>query len=366
MPFMNCLLKINIQAEYLLEASLVFTSVAVGILFFIVYYLFTFLKGKRRIQHLRNIYGEFLSEIILCETKDELIEIMQKRYVQALKTRWLYDESARKLLIKEIVNINKSLSGLSADNVQWLYVHLELFTDTLNRLKSKKWYVKAKAIQALAAMNHTDAITKIYRETNSRNTYVRTEAQLAVVKLTGADGLRFLNVLSHTVTQWQQICLLEQLPQYVLIEKTKLVKWLHSENSSVIEFALRLIERYGSYDLNAESVQCIRHPSLFVRRQAVRTLIALDQESSIQELMLLYPSASPAARIDIFQVLKHNPSADHFHFYLAATEDSNIEAALLARQIVKELEPSYIFSDQASGLLMPDAPESIAISSPQP
>ena len=284
-------LKIIIRAEHLLEVSLFFATITVGLLAFIVFYLIDFVKRKRKREHLRSIYSSFLSEIILCDTKEELLECIEKPYIQSIRKRWLYDETARSLLIREMVRAAKSLSGGAQDNIIWLYTYLEFQQDNLKRLQSKSWHVKSRSIQELAEMKQTDLITRIYRETNNRNKYIRAEAQIAVVKLTGFDGLRFLTVLSQPISVWQQICLLEQLPPFG-IEGEKVTKWLRSTNESVIEFALRLIQRYQLYDQLAAVISFLEHPSKSVRLQAVQTIKELDLEGTVAELQKELPEAS--------------------------------------------------------------------------
>lgn len=69
-------------------------------------------------------------------------------------------------------------------------------------------------------MDQKNLLTKIYRETNSKNEFVRSEAQIAIIYMTGFNGLRFLDVISYPLTLWQQIKLLEQLR---LLEKRRFI-----------------------------------------------------------------------------------------------------------------------------------------------
>jgi hypothetical protein len=334
---MIALLEINIRADYLLEASLVFAMATAGLLIFIVVYLNDFVRQKRKNEHLRSIYSSFLSEIILCDTKEELLECINKRYVQSMKKRWLYDEIARSLLIREMVQAAKSLSGGAKDNVLWLYDNLALQEDNVKRLQSKNWHVKARSIQELAEMKQTDIITRIYRETNSRNKYIRAEAQIAVVKLTGFDGLRFLNVLSQPISVWQQICLLEQLPPFG-IDSEKVGKWLRSSNESVIEFTLRLIQRYQLYDQVEATLSFLEHPLKNIRLQAVQTLCDLDAEGTIQLLEPRLSSASLPLKQSFLSLAGFLGAAESMHFLQPMTADKEEAIATQAQQMIQRIQ----------------------------
>ncbi|MDB5251658.1 MAG: hypothetical protein JWP27_827 [Flaviaesturariibacter sp.] len=333
---MQLYLDIHISTEYLLETSLFFLLFTAGLVLFMVIYLIGFIKRKRTKQHLQSVYSSFLTEIILCDTKEELLDVLEKPWVQSLRKRWFYDEDARKLLIREIVKACKSLAGVASDNILWLYGTLGLQEDSLKRLRSKTWFVKARSIQELAEMRQNDQITKIYRETNSRNPYIRREAQIAVVKMTGIDGLRFLSVLSHPLSQWQQICLLAQLPDYAEIGTDRLEKWMKAPNHSVVEFALRLLVHYQRYDLISSVEAFMEHPNAAVREQAVKTIVALSPDTALSALGARLPTGSVNIKrcyLDMHQSMLSTDTAGLSSLVQDGDEDIRTEAQRLLRRL---------------------------------
>jgi hypothetical protein len=337
-------LKINIETEYLVDVSVLFAFFTACLVGFMVIYLVGFLKLKRKKEHLRGLYSSFLSEIILCDTKEELVEILGKPWVLSLRKRWLYDEDARKLLIREIVKASKSLAGIASDNILWLYGTLGLQEDNMKRLRSKSWHVKARSIQELAQMKQGDQIPKIYRETNSRNPYVRREAQIAVVRMTGVDGLRFLSVLSHPLSQWQQICLLEQLPGYAELPPDRLGKWLQSPNESVIEFALRLIAHYQLYDLLSSARPFLEHPNSAVREQAVKTAAGLNPDTALADIENQLPDGTVFLKrsyLEMHQALRSGKTTALA--VLAADSDAGISAE--AGRVLHRLSPMTVATE---------------------
>ncbi|WP_439516112.1 hypothetical protein [Sediminibacterium sp.] len=234
---------------------------------------------KRLFFHTERIKSNievWISHIILEETI-EGIEIPKKFF------RMLNDPKARQVAIDELIKCKKNFSGSVADNIVALYNKLGLREDSLLKMKNKrKWYIQARGIQELYLMDQKNLLTKIYRETNSKHEFVRSEAQIAVIHLTGFNGLRFLDVISYPLTLWQQIKLLEQLKLFGKKEdlSDRIPKWLASKNDTVVVFALRLAAEYQQFAVKNNVIDCLVHPAKIVRTQAIKTLIVLSDEKT--------------------------------------------------------------------------------------
>jgi len=193
--------------------------------------------------------------------------------------RLLQLPAARSFVMKELVNTKKSLTGAAADNIDILYATLGLKKDSIAKLHSRRWYEKAKGIQELYVMNQNDALISIYRNTNNKNELVRMEAQIGIIHLAGFKGLRFLNILTYPIPDWQQIKLLDQLSQVKFENMKQLPSWLQSSNEYVVLFALRLAETYLQLHLHKQVAACLQHANERVRTQAIRTLIAIADDN---------------------------------------------------------------------------------------
>ena len=298
---------------YLLEASGLFTLIVIGIVLFIVYYL----QEKKRIaktkKHLRSVYSNLISEISLCETEEEREEALAQPYMQSIISKWLSSKLGRKVLIKELVKSKDSLTGDAAQNLRWLYEKLSLDQDSFLRFSSKYWHVKASGIQQLAEMGQSKYLVKIYRETNSKNAFVRTEAQIAVVKLTGFKGLRFLNIVSHPITQWQQLCLIDQLKE-ADIEPQKIKAWLTSSNETVVQFALRLVEVYKCYELHDEVIGCLQHSSADLRLQALRAIKEIADDASFNWLWPHFNRSTKQEQLLLVEIFANLSTVESIRF----------------------------------------------------
>lgn len=251
----------------------------IGILLIVILIYAQLLVKKRMYfytDRIRNNIEVWISHIILEESVDG-IDIPKKFY------RLLDDPKARQVAIDELTNCKKNFSGIVAENIVALYNKLGLREDSLEKMQNKrKWYLKARGIQELYLMDQKNLLTKIYRETNSKNEFVRSEAQIAIIYMTGFNGLRFLDVISYPLTLWQQIKLLEQLRLFGKKEdlSDRLPKWLQSKNDTVVVFALRLAAEYQQYAVKEDIMNCLVHPSDTVRTRAIKTLIVLADEQT--------------------------------------------------------------------------------------
>lgn len=251
-----------------------------GVILLIVILIYAQLLAKKRTyfytQRIRNNIEVWISHIIL-EESVEGIDIPKKFY------RMLNHPKARQVAIDELTNCKKNFSGIVAENIIVLYNKLGLLEDSLEKMKNKrKWYLRARGIQELYLMNQKNLLIKIYRETNNRNELVRSEAQIAIIYMTGFNGLRFLDVISYSLTLWQQIKLLEQLKLFGKKEdlSDRIPGWLESKNDTVVVFALRLAEEYQQYAVKDAIMGCLVHPSAAVRTRAIKTLIILADEQT--------------------------------------------------------------------------------------
>jgi len=252
---------------------------AAGIII-IVATIYIHLFNKKRIffytTSIRHNLEVWISNIILEESEAD-IQLPAKFY------RILKNKTARQLAIDELINCKKNFSGTVGETIVQLYNQLDLKKDSLKKLNTKrKWHVKARGIQELYLMDQKDVLKTIYKNTNNNNEFVRMEAQTGVIHMTGFAGLRFLDIISYPLTEWQQIKLLEQLRLTSKKENLSesIAGWLLSKNDTVVVFALKLADEYQQFALRDNAIACLVHPNKGVRTQAVKTLVRLADQST--------------------------------------------------------------------------------------
>lgn len=292
-------------AKYLSPEYLILGAEVLGIMIaMVVTAIYVYLFYKKRnffyTERVRNLLEPMISHIIM-EESIETIEIPQKM------NRILNNQVARQYIIDELIRCKKNFSGLVAQHVIILYERLDLKKYSLQKVSDKtSWHIKAQGIQELYMMDQHDALRMIYRNTNSTNEFVRMEAQTGVIHLTGFPGLRFLDVISYPLTEWQQLKLLEQLRLYPEKQdiSEKIPKWLLSKNNTVVVFALKLVDEYQLFSVRRYVINCLVHPAYQVRSQALKTMIRLEDETTPVVLLGYFNKESLPDQIFILEALR--------------------------------------------------------------
>ena len=327
--------KAPVSYHLLLEGSFLLCCLIGLLVAFILCYLFYYLKRATRKKALEDLFGDMISEIIICEQSEELPAVMNQPYVQQIIRGPLSKPFGRRVLLTQLVNIHRTISGRGSDNIRWLYEFLELNRDSFALLVSAKWHRRATAIQQLAEMGQTRHLTRIYKATNSKNKWIRKEAQVAIVKMTGFKGLRFLGVLSHPLTQWQQLCLLRELAMEGEYETEKIKGWLKAENASVQEFALRLIKRYSIMELHEEVAACLQHPLRTIRMQALETIREIATEETPAILQQTFEGKSAEEQVLVVCLLTEIATPEQTRFFQRLVHHEDVRVKALAAAVLK-------------------------------
>lgn len=216
----------------------------------------------------------------------------------------------RKIIIKEILSAKKNLSGKSGIFIQKLYLQLGLDQYALKNLSSKSWHIKAKAIQDMGIMDLKEHLSKIYRNTNQPNEFIRMEAQIAVIKMTGFEGLRFLDVIDTPLNDWQQVKLLNELSQVKANNFSGVEKWLISSNESVIIFALKLVKNFRRLELYPQVELCLLNQCPKIRNQAIMAIEKIYTSDTSKVLIDRYAIETIENQIAILKVLQQTGDED--------------------------------------------------------
>lgn len=337
--FIQQLLRVFVEPWHLLAGMFFFVTVIAGIILFILLYLVRRSTRTARRLQLRNQYSELISLIAICETDEELQGLMKETQMLQVLQNLLKDGFARKVLIGELVKTMNSMSGTAAANICWFYEQAGLEKDSLERLQNGRWYVMARAIQELAALRQQKYITKIYRLTNHKDELVRSEARTAVVKLTGFDGLRFLDVISYPLTEWQHLCMLHELSTQKNQSFQSIPRWIESTNYSVVEFALRLIEVYKLYDLHNNVLTCLSHPLKSIRKKAIAVIKEISQPDTAAILISRFQQEDDDLQLLILQVLKETGTETELPFLLEQLLHPLAECKTAAAKAILHINP---------------------------
>ena len=250
--------------------------------------------------------------------------------------RHISSDIKKQYAIDLLVNARKSLSGKAGENIIKLYMKLGLRNESLRKFKSGTWYIKTKGIYELFMMEQHNMLTQIYKYTNSKNDFIRMEAQAAIIHLSGFHGLRFLNVVSTPISEWQQIKLLELLRHHQQKNMPQLEKWLGSKNDFVVLFALKLAEVYQQYHVYDRVVDCMSHANEKIRIQAVKTLTKIAMDSTAELLADVYKKEAVTNKLNILNQLAELATEKETEFLEMELENENQFIKLAAARVIGE------------------------------
>lgn len=329
--------------------------IAIAIVVSVIYlYLFNkkrlFFYTSRIRKHLEN----WISEVIM---EDEEASAAISLRIQ----RVLTNDTARQFMIDELIQCKRNFSGSVSGTIVSLYEQLGLKAFSLRKLKSRHWHIKAKGIQELYLMDQKTTLRTIYKNTNSKNEFVRMEAQTGVINLTGFSGLRFLDVVSYPITEWQQIKLLEQLRLHPDKEdiSDKIPKWLQSKNNSVVVFALKLADEYQVFSVRPHVIRCMVLKDKTVRSQAIRTLIRLADENTPGILLGYFSKETSWGQMIILDALRTMASERELPFLLTLLDHPNDTIKLKAAVVIAAVSEKGLFILENKAMEMPEPFERI-------
>ena len=294
---MPTLLQIGL-VHALLTAMLLLLGLLLSVVFFMLLYLLSKRNTEKRKSGWMRSVGRLVSTAIFFEEDGWEEGPIAARFRKRINT-----PGFRECLIDELVTAKKNFTGDAAANIVRLYCLLRLEKDSVQKLSSLKWHIKARGIQVLAWMEQKDQLSRIYRDTNNRNEFIRMEAQLAIVQLYGKEGLRFLDVVSEPISEWQQIKLLAHLPRKSGEPLKGIRGWLQSANASVLAFSLKLVAIHHQFELHDHVAACLGHRDAPVRVQAVKCLREIYNENTSGLLIDRYPENGRAYKEAVLEAL---------------------------------------------------------------
>jgi hypothetical protein len=307
-----------LQPVYLLIAAAI-VSIGIILLVLVIYGHLHFNRREYWYQKgARQRLETWISEMIFSEPQDR--PPISNEFYQMAK-----NPAGRSFVLHELVNARKNFTGTAAENTKFLYEQLGLKKYSLKKLKSSQWHIKARGIQELYLMGQSDVLKTIYKNTNARHEFVRMEAQTGIIHMIGFEGLRFLDLVSYPLTEWQQIKLLEQLnySKMNLTLSPAIPGWLNSRNDTVVVFALKLAEEYQQITLHDTIELCLLHPNETVRRQAILTLVAIANEKTPHLLTGHFYKESLANRLVILDGLQKIATEQQAPFLIGQLENDN-------------------------------------------
>lgn len=251
---------------------------------------------KKRKQQILLI--DFLNSHLFDEDFDKELEIKN------FKENHLKTSLEIKVTIKEILHFHENLKGESARDLETLFSKLGLVEFTLLDLEDRRWFTKARAINALSELSIEVPNHKIEAYLNESRNEVRQQSQLYFLKLAKEQPLKFLDKTVRPLTTWQQIYIENALKNFYKGPAPDFSQWLDHDLTSVVEFSIRMIARYNQFENIPKLIPFLKSENESLKCEAITSLTNLEDMEFLDLIIPNFMENSRVIKLEILNTVK--------------------------------------------------------------
>ena len=261
--------------------------------------IYNFLEYKQSLRIIKwsDIINRKISEVIVYWEEGSIDDDAQFKILSQ-------NASFRNLFLQKLVDSEKKFSGGAKDKIKSLFNDYNLQKEALKKLNQKKPHLIARGITELMVMDVEDAVQKIATFLSHPSIKVYQEAQYAMVRFKGFEGLHFLEKFSSKISEWQQLRLLLSVPSIPENSDATIGKWLESTNDSAVIFVLKLIKKFQILTLYSKMIEVLNRDSVKVRIEVVKVLMSLENPGTVAYLSEIYDEQPEEVKLEILRVIK--------------------------------------------------------------
>ena len=280
------------QTLLVIGIALVFLAWGIG---FIAAIFITRIAKTYKLQHtgpLRVQYQKILNAIVIHETFSTTAPPVSAFEYRLAELRNLVGNNIlnEQLLIDQILEIKKNLSGNSARVLIATYENLELYKLSLGKLKrGHSWQKKALGIRELAEMNYTAGLPDILKYLEASHETLREESFMAVVRLRPDNPLFFLDTYHNPLSPWMRINIHHYLARLDTRKLPVFSRWFRNDNTDVALFSISMARQFRQAQAVSVLMDLLDSPNEKILGLTLETLAALDAYDSADKLATLQP-----------------------------------------------------------------------------
>jgi len=255
----------------------------------------------------------------------------------------LREQKNRQILAEVLLELQKDVSGETLIRLQSLYKSLGLHEDAYKKLKSWRWEVVSKGILELTRMRVEEAYGFITPFINHKRSVVRKQAEIAVVSLRQEGIKHFLDSSRYSVSEWQQLKLLEVIRNFKNFDPPRFRQWLVSSNPDVVLFSLRLIKYYDQNDAVNAILPLIKHKNNEVKIAALECIRQFGYEEALTHLKNIFFQCVPDVKLLILDTIANLGSESDIPFLKSIeTKDRNFTIISKSLSAINSISPDTV------------------------
>ncbi len=271
----------------------------------------------------------------------------------------LREQKNRQILAEVLLELQKDVSGETLIRLQLLYKSLGLHEDAYKKLKSWRWEVVSKGILELTRMRVEEAYGFITPFINHKRSVVRKQAEIAVVSLRQEGIKHFLDSSRYSVSEWQQLKLLEVIRNFKNFDPPRFRQWLVSSNPDVVLFSLRLIKYYDQNDAVNAILPLIKHKNNEVKIAALECIRQFGYEEALAHLKNIFFQCVPDVKLLILDTIANLGSESDIPFLKSIeSKDRNFTIISKSLSAINSISPDTVLPTEGLDETLIDVPDS--------
>jgi hypothetical protein len=316
--------------------SCIFLIIIAMLIMYLIYLRNNLRENEKIKAKYQEDYESYLVTYLYSGNEDGSFSSDQQLIINELK-KYVADPFKRKIIISTLLKLRNEISGEIAESIDKLFIKLGLLRYSLAKLRNEKWDIIAIGIRELTQFKIKGVHKIIMNNINHPKKEVRKEMQLYLVHLYAFKGLEFLNILETSLSEWDQIQLLEILQLNNDPQIADIRPWLKSSNDSVVIFTLKLAKVYNQFEAKDELIKLLNHKSEDVRVNAISALSHLNIVEAKNILKNNFNERSHEEQIAFLKMMENVYENSDKPFLLEHIHHKNFEIKLLIMDILKNI-----------------------------
>ena len=210
----------------------------------------------------------------------------------------------RSVIRTVITDLAGDLSGEVFDRLVYFAEELGLPAEIMKQLNKRAWWIRAMAARHLGVIKALDASDALIGTLKDKNTVVRDQSAVALLKILGPPALRPILWTSESLGPWERIELSVVLSEFGPDVVPFLLEAMASRNRSVVTFAMEMLGSLSSRSAVDPLLKVASEsPDRELRTMAIRALGSIGEERAVEPLVRLSAKVNPAMRARIVESL---------------------------------------------------------------
>lgn len=256
------------------------------------------LKPQKRIKNCLNA----IASMAASNDSSEKAEVEQaRRYLELITQR---SPGLAQFVIDHLLDLYKSLSGISAKALKMVYDDLHLYRVSKQKLMQGNYAEVIQGIQELAEMKRHQNIESVIGFLDHYHPLVRLETRVALVRLVPEDPLHALKFMRDRLTRWEEILIYNKLKSLAPEQIPPFKTYFSHPDPRVVCYSINMAARFLQYDAIEQITGLIFHKNTDISWQAVNALKLLEADQAAKYiLLLLHKTKSLKVRVECIECL---------------------------------------------------------------